>query len=320
MSETPQLLVNHNENVEPITLQHDAQSAGTGRGDSLAKVGIGAVVGAVVGAVAVTLAGKVTVESVNNTVKGIGEVVKGTAKSVNNTVKGVGDAVKNVAENVNYIVEDVGATVKGVADDVNQNVKGTVNVVGGADEGINYTVKDTVDAVKNLTEDVSQNVKSTVDVANSDAVGQQQTTVAAVYEQPRVAENKEVGIDWYEQLSGKDETSPDPEDWKQVAQALGKPDAYINRIVAVTESGQPLPEHARTAMEQDFSAYKQISIELWQWHQAAIAFGENEAYLKQITEVMIAFYHPIHPTPLSEKAIFTMQQTIGAYKEKRVVR
>jgi len=39
-----------------------------------------------------------------------------------------------------------------------------------------------VDAVKSLTEDVSQNVKSTVDVANSDPVGQQQTTVAAVYE------------------------------------------------------------------------------------------------------------------------------------------
>lgn len=302
MSETPQLLVDHNENVEPITLQNDAHSAGTGRDDSLAKVGIGAVVGAVVGAVAVTLAGKVTVESVNNTVKGIGEVVKGTAKSVNDTVKGAGDAVKNVAENVNYIVEGVGATVKGVAEDVNQNVKGTVNVVGGADEGINYTVKDTVD------------------VANSDPVGQQQTTVAAVYEQPRVAENKEVGIDWYEQLSGKDETSPDPEDWKQVAQALGKSDAYINRIAAVTESGQPLPEPARTAMEQDFSAYKQISIELWQWHQAAIALGKNEAYLKQIAEVMIAFYHPIHPTPLSKKAIFTMQQTIGAYKQKRVVR
>lgn len=316
MSETPQLLVNHNENVEPITLQNDAQPAGTGRGDSLANVGIGAVVGALVGAVAVTLAGKVTGESVNNTVKDIGEVFKGTAKSVNNTVKGVGDAVKNVAENVNSIVEGVGATVKGAAEDANQNVKGTVNVVGGADEGINYTVKDTVDAVKNLTEDVSQNVKS-MDVANSDAVGQQQTTVAAVYEQPRVAENKEVGIDSYEQLSSKDETSPDPEDWKQVAQALGKPDTYINRIVAVTESGQPLPEHARTAMEQDFSAYKQISMELWQWHQAAIAFGENEAYLKQITDVMIAFYHPIHPTPLSEEAIFIMQQTIGAYKQKR---
>lgn len=38
MSEILQLLVNHNENCKPIMLQNDAQSAGTGRGDSLAKV------------------------------------------------------------------------------------------------------------------------------------------------------------------------------------------------------------------------------------------------------------------------------------------
>jgi len=88
-------------------------------------------------------------------------------------------------------------------------------------------------------------------------------------------------------------------------------DAYINRIAAVTESGQPLPEPARTkAMEQDFSAYKQISIELWQW-QAAEALGKMKLISKQIAEVMIAFTIP-HPTPLSKKAIFTMQQTIGA--------
>jgi len=69
----------------------------------------------------------------------------------------------------------------------------------------------------------------------------------------------------------KTETSPDPEDWKQVAQALGKSMPYINRFAAVTESGQPARAH-RT-MEQDFSAYKQISIELWQWHQAARSLG-----------------------------------------------
>lgn len=315
MSETPQPLVNHNEDVEPITLQNDAQPAGTSRGDSLAKVGIGAVVGAVLGAVTVTLADKVTVESVNNTVKGIGEVVKGTAKSVKNTVKGVGDAVKNIAENVNYVIEDVGATVKGVAKDVNQNVKGIVIVVRGADESSNYTVEGTADAVKSLTEDVCQNVRSTVDVAICDAVGHYPTTGVSVYEQPQVGENEGAGMGWYQQLSGKDENSPDPKDWKQVAQALGKSEAYINRI-AVAESGQPLPEQVRTAMEQDFSAYKQISIELWQWYQAAKALGKNEAYLKQIVEVAIAFYRTTHPTPLPKKAVFTMQQSIGAYREK----
>ena len=315
MTKTLQLLVNHNENVEPITLQNDAQPAGTSKGDSLTKVGIGAVVGAVVGAVAVTLAGKVTVESVNNTVKGIGEVIKGIAMSVNNTVKGAGDAVKDVAETVNYVVEDVGATIKGVSEDINRNIKSTVNVVGGADEGINY-IKGTVDAVKSLTKDVSQNVKSTVNVATFDEVGQQQTTIAAVYEQPRVAENKEVGMDWYEQFSYKGETFPGSVDWKQVTQALGKSEAYINWIAAVTESGQPLSEQAKTVMKQDFSAYKQISLELWQWHQAAKALGKNKAYLEQIAGDVIAFHHSTHPTSVPEKAVFTMQQDIGAYTQK----
>jgi len=45
-----------------FTDQVDANSAGTGSNDPLAKVGIGIVLGAVVGAVAGALAGKVTVE------------------------------------------------------------------------------------------------------------------------------------------------------------------------------------------------------------------------------------------------------------------
>jgi len=87
-----------------------------------------------------------------------------------------------------------------------------------------------VDAVKSLTEDVSQNVKSTVDVANSDAVGQQQTTVAAVYEQPQLQKTR----GWYGLVNSfrvKTETSLTREDWKQVAQALGKSDSYINRLL-----------------------------------------------------------------------------------------
>ena len=123
-------------------------------------------------------------------------------------------------------------------------------------------------------------------------------------------------MDWYEQFSYKGETFPGSVDWKQVTQALGKSEAYINWIAAVTESGQPLSEQAKTVMKQDFSAYKQISLELWQWHQAAKALGKNEAYLKQIAEVAIAFHHSTHPTPLPKKAVFTMQQNIRAYTEK----
>lgn len=316
MSETLQHSVNQDKNVEPITLQDDSQPADISGDDSLAKVRIGAIVGTVLGVVIVTLGNKVTVESINNTVKSIGEVVKGTANSVNSNVRSVGDAVKNVADNVNYVVEDVGATVKGVVNDVNQNVKGIVNVVRDVYEGSNYNIAVTVDAVKSLTEDVSQNVKSTVDVAISDVVEQQQTTVASVHEQSRVAENEGAGMNWYQQLLEKDENSPDPKDWKQFVQALGKSEADINQIATLAESGQLLPEQVRAAMEQDFSAYKQISLELWQWHEAAKALGRNEAYLKQIAEMAIAFHHSEHSTPMPKKAFLTPPQNIEAYREK----
>ena len=261
MSETPQLLVNHSENTEPITPQSDAQLADTDHNARFAQVAIGAVIGAVLGVVAGTLARQIT------------------DKGVNKTVEGMEDAVKDSAKGVNHIIEDVGAIVKSVA------------------------------------EDVSQNVLSMLNVAN-DTVGQPHTTVAE-YEQPQVAENKEEGMDWDEQLLGKDKISDsDLKDWKQVAQALGKSETYINQIAAVTESRQPPIEQVKTAMAQDFSAYKQISLELWQWHQAAKALGKNEADLNQIAEVAIAFHHFTHPTPLSEEAVFTMQQNIGAYREK----
>ena len=182
-SENEQLLVNRDENIDlimveqPTTPQDDNTPANTDKGYNLATIGIGAFVGAVVGAAAAALASKVTVESVNNTVKGVGDAVKGAASGVNNTVKGVGDAVKNVAENVDYTLKDVGTSVKGTAEELNQNVKGTVNVVKGTAQNVTYTVKGTVDGLKSATEDVSQTVKRTVD---------------AVAEQAPVAENEEV--------------------------------------------------------------------------------------------------------------------------------
>lgn len=153
MSETPQLLVKHEENVNSIsdevdvhfTDQVDANSAGTGSNDRLAKIGIGIVLGAVVGAVAGAWAGKVTVESVNNTVKSTGDAVKGAAVGVSQTVKGVKDAVKSVADNVNQTVKGTVDAVKGAAEDVNHNVKGTVDAVKSVAENVNHTVKGTVD-------------------------------------------------------------------------------------------------------------------------------------------------------------------------------
>ena len=98
---------------EPTTAQDNTPPASTGKGNTLVTVGIGAVIGAVMGAAAAALATKVTVEGVNNTVKGVGDAVKGAAEGANKTVKGVGDAVKSVAENVNDTVKDVGTTLKG---------------------------------------------------------------------------------------------------------------------------------------------------------------------------------------------------------------
>ena len=136
------------------------------KGYNLAAISTGAVFGASMGAAAAAFASKITIESVNNTVKGVGDAVKGATEGVGKTVKGVGDAVKNVAENVDYTLKDVGTTVKGTAEEVNENLKGTVDVVKNTAQSVNYTVKGTADVIKGASESVSQNVRSTVDAAS----------------------------------------------------------------------------------------------------------------------------------------------------------
>lgn len=130
---------------------------------------------------------------------------------------------------------------------------------------------------------------------------------------------KNGGKDWNEQLKSdcqpkQTETPLDPSEWQRVAQAIGKPVAYIERIKAVTESGKALPEQAKSAMQQDFHAHKQTNTDLWQWHQAAKTLGESEAYLKRIADVAIAFHHPKQPIPLPEKAMSSMQQDLLQYE------
>jgi DNA primase len=124
------------------------------------------------------------------------------------------------------------------------------------------------------------------------------------------------GKDWNEQLLGdrlslSHATFLDFSQWKQVAQALGRTDTYVDWVVTVTEAmtaQQPLPETVVLAMQQDFNNYKQMSRQLWQWHRAAKTLNETDAYLKRIAEVGIAFHHPIQPSPLSAKTLATMQQ------------
>ncbi|MCY7286068.1 MAG: relaxase domain-containing protein, partial [Cyanobacteria bacterium CAN_BIN43] len=137
------------------------------------------------------------------------------------------------------------------------------------------------------------------------------------------------GKDWNEQLKsdyakrstvgdrqpGRIEPQPDVSQWKLVAQAIGKPDAYLGRIEAVIASGQGLSTEARAAMRQDFDTYKQTASNLWQWHQSAKDIGKPDAYLGRIAEVAIAFHHPKKPTPLSAEAIATMQQDLAQYEQ-----
>jgi gas vesicle protein len=137
VSENNQLLDTDEIIVEQIPHQPDADTAGTGTSNVLAKVAIGAVIGATLGAIAGALANRSTAQRVNMTVKNVGNTVKNAAEGVNQTVKEVGDGIQRVAVGVNDTVKDVGDAVKGTADDVSQTVKGTMNAVKGTAEDVN---------------------------------------------------------------------------------------------------------------------------------------------------------------------------------------
>lgn len=165
MSENKQLLDKHLGNVDAIAGQTDAHPVGTGMGNGLAKAAIGGVMGAVVGTVAAALANKKTTDSINRTVKGAVEAVKGVASGFNGTVKRAGDAVKDTAEDVNGTVKGTVDRVKNTVEDVNDTVKGTVDV------------KDTVE---NAKPSASQGVK------------QSDNQIFKLYEERLVADKKQV--------------------------------------------------------------------------------------------------------------------------------
>jgi uncharacterized protein (TIGR02271 family) len=97
-SELEQPLEKQEENIDSITGQADAQSVGTGMGNGLARAAIAGIVGAVLGTVAATLAGKVTAQRINRSVKSVGDAVKDVAKGVNHTAKGTVDRVKDIED------------------------------------------------------------------------------------------------------------------------------------------------------------------------------------------------------------------------------
>ncbi len=130
VSDTSQLLDRHDEKVDQITAQADAQPLDTDMGNGLSKAAVGAVVGAVVGILAGALASKRTVHSINRTIKGVGDAVKGAAQGVNHTVKGAVDAA----------------------------VKGTKE--GGT--LLHFTAKGAVDQVKDIVEDATPSINQGV--------------------------------------------------------------------------------------------------------------------------------------------------------------
>jgi len=94
--ELKQPVEKHEENIDSITGQSDAQSVGTGMGNGLAKAAIAGVVGALI-TVATALAGKVTAQRINRTVKGVGDAVKDVAM-VLTTLQKVQWTVKDTVE------------------------------------------------------------------------------------------------------------------------------------------------------------------------------------------------------------------------------
>ena len=112
-----------------------------------------------------------------------------------------------------------------------------------------------------------------------------------------------------------DIVAPNPQEWKQVARSLGKSEAYIGRVIAVTKSGQSLGGQATEAMQHDLGAYSQTSAQLWQWHGAAKALGKSDTYLNRIAQVAIAFHHPTQGVPVPPRAVAIMQQDILAEQE-----
>lgn len=143
-----------------------------------------------------------------------------------------------------------------------------------------------------------QTSQSTVDSASNDL----STDTYPNQEKPSVTET---------------ETTKHLKHWKQVAQALGKPQAYINRIAAtarVVKIGVSLPESAIPAMQHDLQTYLKFGNFLKQWYDAAASLGKSEQYLDEIVEIVKAFYHPTQPKPLTSKAAAAMQKDINNCK------
>lgn len=166
MIENKELLDNHQVKAEPIgkqTVDHPVETKSNG----LARAVIGGVVGALVGTAAVALANKKTSDTINRTVKGLGDAVKAKAEDFNDTVKSGIDAAKGVVPGFNNtIVNGLGNAVKGVAKDAKTSVKVTEDLI-----------KDTVEDAKPFN---NQDVK----------ISDQQ--IFQLYEERLVANKKQV--------------------------------------------------------------------------------------------------------------------------------
>jgi methyl-accepting chemotaxis protein len=118
-------------------------------GGGFSKVALGVLIGATIGGIATALTNKGTVDRVNQSIKGIGNSVKGVAIGFNKTVKEVGTAFNSVVSGVNEVVQDVGSTVRTAAEEVNETVESTMTHVKDTKDDVSDTMKSTSTAIQN---------------------------------------------------------------------------------------------------------------------------------------------------------------------------
>lgn len=108
----------------------------------------------------------------------------------------------------------------------------------------------------------------------------------------------------------------DLRDWYQVAQSLGKSQAYLERIVEVGGElvmGQSFSDKAKAAREKDLSDHEAILNSLREWYVAARGLGKSQRYLGRIMTVAQEFKSG---NSLSDKALAVMKVDLAQSKQE----
>ncbi|MBW4542600.1 MAG: hypothetical protein KME43_26235 [Myxacorys chilensis ATA2-1-KO14] len=155
MSNNNYLLTPEETSADESANQFDDTTATPGK-NGFSKIAIGILIGAALGGIAGALTSRSTVNRVNQTVKDVGNSVKGAAVGISEAVKEVGNAVNSVAVGVNETVRDVGSGITRAADEVTETIETTVSAVKDTTDGVNATMETTVGAVQNTVATIQQ--------------------------------------------------------------------------------------------------------------------------------------------------------------------